>query len=78
MECEDRDRRTQADLAGTLRERGEHDRGVGHHAVLVEVMFGAEKRVVAERFGNLTVIHDLLVQLRDGARELRIVIVDRE
>ena len=49
-------------------QRRQHHRRIGHHAVFVEMMLGAEERVVAERLGQLALAHHLLVELGNGAR----------
>src|SRR5207237_8403776 len=47
-------------------------------AVLVKMVLGAEEGVVTERFGQLAAVHHLGVELRHGARELGVMVVDRE
>jgi hypothetical protein len=76
VEGQDRDRRAQPDAPGALRQRRQHDGRIGHHAVFVEVMLGAEEGVVAQALGELALAHDLLIQLRDAPRQLRVVVVD--
>ena len=53
VEGEDRDRGAEPDSLRALRERRQHDRGVGHHAVFVEVVLGAEEGVEAQPLGDL-------------------------
>ncbi len=78
VEREDRDRGAEADVLCALRKRRQHDRGVGHHAVLVEVVLGAEEGVEAQPLRELARTDDLVIELRHGAREPRVVVVHRE
>jgi hypothetical protein len=66
------------DAGGPLGNGGEHDRGIRDHAVLMEVMLGAEKGVVAQPFGHFALVQYLVIQLRHGARPAGVMVVDRE
>jgi hypothetical protein len=78
VEAEDRDGGSEPDAFGALSERRKNHRRIGHHAVLVEVMLGAEERVVTELFGELALAHHLGVELGNGARKPRVMVVDRK
>ena len=78
VEGKDRDRATEADALAALCKRREHDRRIGHHAVLVEMVLGAEERVVTELLRELALAHHLRVELRHRPRKARMVVVLRE
>ncbi len=78
MKRQDRDRRAEAQAPGPLRDRRQHDRGIGDRAVFVEMMLGNPERVVGQGLRQLGLRDELRIKLRHRSRAGGIMILHGE
>src|ERR1700704_5055847 len=78
MEGQDGNRRAEPKPLGSLCDRRQHYGWIGHGAILMEMMLGDPESVVTQSVGELRLDQYLLVQLRNGARMGRVMVLHGE